>query len=81
MTHSRVIRWSLLVLILLGACALRFYRIDAQELRGDEGASWARVTQEPDAITLLDRLVREGQPHPPLHYLLLQAWERLFGES
>ena len=79
--HSRSSHWCLLVVILIGACALRFYRIDSQELRGDEGASWVRFSQEAGPVQLMERLISEGQPHPPVHYWLLQGWERVFGDS
>ena len=74
-------RWILLIAILWLAFALRFFALGAQELRGDEAASWARITQEPGPIELFQRLVAEGQPHPPLHYWLLQAWARGLGTS
>jgi 4-amino-4-deoxy-L-arabinose transferase-like glycosyltransferase len=74
-------RWILLIAILWLAFALRFFALGAQELRGDEAASWARITQEPGPIELFQRLVAEGQPHPPLHYWSLQAWARVLGYS
>jgi hypothetical protein len=74
-------RWLVLIAILWLAFALRFFMLGAQELRGDEAASWARITQEPGPIELFQRLVAEGQPHPPLHYWLLQAWGHLLGYS
>ncbi len=74
-------RWARLIGILWLAFALRFLLLGAQELRGDEAASWARITQEPGPIELFQRLVSEGQPHPPLHYWLLQAWGQVFGYS
>jgi 4-amino-4-deoxy-L-arabinose transferase-like glycosyltransferase len=72
--------WLAIVIMLL-AGTLRFFRLDYQELRGDEAASWARVTQTSGPVDLAQRLIREGQPHPPIHYWLLQIWERLTGES
>ncbi len=72
---------ALLLVILWLAFGLRFFRLGAQELRGDEAASWARITQEAGPIELFNRLVDEGQPHPPIHYWVLQAWERLLGDS
>lgn len=74
-------RWILLIAILWLAFALRFFALGAQELRGDEAASWARITQEPGPIELFQRLVAEGQPHPPLHYWLSQVWARGLGTS
>jgi 4-amino-4-deoxy-L-arabinose transferase-like glycosyltransferase len=71
----------LLMAIMILAAALRFFRLDYQELRGDEAASWARVTQTFGVVDLAQRLIREGQPHPPIHYWLLQAWIRIFGQS
>lgn len=80
-TRAEVWRWALLLGILWLAFGLRFFLLGAQELRGDEAASWARITQEPGPIELFQRLVSEGQPHPPLHYWLLQAWAHVFGSS
>ncbi len=77
--RQRLMVW--LIIILLIAAALRFFRLDYQELRGDEAASWARVTQTVGPLDLAQRLIREGQPHPPIHYWLLQGWERILGES
>ncbi len=74
-------RWTLLIAIVWLAFGLRFFLLGAQELRGDEAASWARITQEAGPIELFRRLIEEGQPHPPLHYWLLQAWARVFGVS
>lgn len=71
----------LLLVVLWLAFGLRFFRLDAQEVRGDEAASWARITQEAGPIELFNRLVDEGQPHPPVHYWVLQAWSRVFGDS
>jgi hypothetical protein len=68
-----------LIAILWLAFALRFFALGAQE-HGDE-AQVGRITQEPGPIELFQRLVAEGQPHPPLHYWLLQAWARVFGYS
>jgi hypothetical protein len=81
LTHADTKRWIGLIAILWLAFALRFFALGAQELRGDEAASWARITQEPGPIELFQRLVSEGQPHPPIHYWILQAWARVFGYS
>lgn len=74
------LNWWLIAIMLL-AFALRMFMIDAQELRGDEGFSWTYITEEPDVIALLSRIVREGESHPPIHYWALQGWVRIFGES
>lgn len=67
--------------VILLAFALRMFQIDAQELRGDEAFSWSYVTGEPDPIALVARIVREGDPQPPMHYWLLQIWMRVFGDG
>jgi mannosyltransferase len=67
----------LLLLILLLASFLRFYRIDAQSLWNDEGNS-ARIAER-----TLDLILEgaAGDIHPPGYYLLLHGWRALFGHS
>ncbi len=68
---------GLLLLVLLLAVALRFYRLDAQSLWNDEGTSVAMAQRDLATIT------RDAayDIHPPLYYWLLSAWVRLFGPS
>jgi hypothetical protein len=68
-----------ILLITLLAFALRVYLLGNQELRGDEGFSWNYIQGTPAAI--LERIVREGDPQPPLHYWLLWGWSHLNGDS
>lgn len=66
----------LLLLILLLATGLRFYRLDAQSFWNDEGNS-ARLSER--AVPL----IIEGTAsdiHPPLYYLALRGWRELLGE-
>jgi hypothetical protein len=65
-----------LLLILLLATGLRFYRLDTQSFWNDEGNS-ARLSER----SL--RLIIEGTAsdvHPPLYYLMLRGWRELVGE-
>jgi hypothetical protein len=68
-----------ILLITLLAFVLRVYLLGNQELRGDEGFSWNYIQGSPAAI--LDRIIREGDPQPPLHYWLLWGWSHLNGDS
>ena len=70
-----------MVLIIMTACALRIYQLGSQELRGDEAFSWNYVVNEAGPMAILERIVREGDPQPPLHYWTLQMWTRVFGDS
>jgi mannosyltransferase len=67
----------LLLVILLLASFLRFYRLDAQSFWNDEGNS-ARIAERP-----LDLILEgaAGDIHPPGYYLLLHGWRALFGQS
>jgi 4-amino-4-deoxy-L-arabinose transferase-like glycosyltransferase len=75
--HRNLSRWILLTVILL-AFALRLYRLDFQSLRGDEAASATYASLTPPEILEISRV---ADPHPPLFYLVLHAWERLVGPS
>ena len=70
--------WRLaLLLILLLAAGLRFYRLDAQSFWNDEGNS-ARLAERSV------RLILEGAAgdiHPPLYYLALHVWRAVLGDS
>lgn len=73
--------YVVLLLVLITAFALRVYKLGSQELRGDEAFSWNYVVSEPGLMSILERIVREGDPQPPLHYWTLQVWASLFGDS
>ncbi|MDP7259313.1 MAG: glycosyltransferase family 39 protein [Anaerolineales bacterium] len=74
-------RFLALLLLVFAAWALRAHRLGAQELRGDEAGSWNYVVHAPGPIALVERIIREGDPHPPLHYWVLHGWVRIFGDS
>ena len=44
-----------------------------------KASDWNFIQGTPAAI--LERIVREGDPQPPLHYWLLWGWSRLNGDS
>jgi mannosyltransferase len=73
--QKRQITTALLLLILLLAFGLRFYRLDAQSFWNDEGTSVA-VAQR-DLVTIARDAASDI--HPPLYYWLLSVWVRLFG--
>ena len=70
-----------LIVILIVTWGLRVYNLGAQELRGDEAGSWSFVVHESGPTALVERIIRDGDPHPPLHHWVLQGWVRVFGES
>ncbi len=74
------VNWTLIAVLLI-AFVLRMFLIDAQELRGDEGFSWVYASAEPNLLAVAERIVREGESPPPLHYWLMHGWVRVFGES
>jgi len=66
-----------IVLLLLLATGLRFYRLDTQSFWNDEGNS-ARLSERSPALII------EGTAsdiHPPLYYLLLRGWRELLGDT
>ena len=71
-------RW-LLFAILFAGFGLRLAALGTQELRGDEAFSYLFARQPIGDI--IPALLAEGDPHSPLHYLLLHGWMRLAGDS
>ncbi len=66
-----------LVILVLLALTVRFYRIEAQSFWNDEGTSVALALRDLQAITR----GAANDIHPPLYYYLLHIWMRLFGSS
>ncbi|MBL7184210.1 MAG: glycosyltransferase family 39 protein [Anaerolineae bacterium] len=66
----------ILILLLLTAFSLRLYRLDHQEIWGDEAHS-AYVASLP----LLSAVSPRTETNPPLYHLLLYFWVRLAGSS
>ncbi len=70
--------WLMVGIVLLGFC-LRMFLLSNQELRGDEAFTFL-FAQLPIA-KVVPELIDQGDPHSPLHYLLLNGWVGLVGES
>jgi mannosyltransferase len=66
-----------LLLVLVLAAGLRFYRLDAQSFWNDEGNS-ARIAERSVPLILEGAA---GDIHPPLYYLTLHYWRALTGQS
>ncbi len=66
-----------LILIILAAASLRFYRLDGQSLWADEGNSVALAGRD------LSTIARNASNdiHPPFYYWLLHFWAMAFGRS
>ncbi len=70
--------WIMAGIALLGF-GLRLFLLGNQELRGDEAFSYI-FTQFP-LSAVISELINQGDPHSPLHYLLLNIWVHLAGDS
>jgi mannosyltransferase len=78
MTQKRRLWLALLALVMLDL-ALRLYRLDYQEMRGDEAFSVMFAKKDPDGI--LTKTVSTTEPHPPLSFFLLHFWMILAGRT
>ena len=67
----------LMLIIVAGAIAVRFYNLGGQSLWSDEGNSAALATRS------LIQIARDASHdiHPPLYYWLLHVWTRIAGAS
>jgi mannosyltransferase len=66
-----------LLVILILAAGLRFFRLDAQSFWNDEGNS-ARIAERPLTAIIAGAA---GDIHPPGYYILLAGWRALVGRS
>ncbi len=71
--------WSVLILILVVAGAVRFHALGAKNLWLDESFSW-RLQSFPVGM-LIARTAEPTTVHPPLYFILLRQWAHLFGDS
>jgi hypothetical protein len=72
------VRWTVLVLVVL-AFALRVYRLDFQELRGDEAFGYF-FSLRPYA-DIVDATIRLVEPHPVASYFVQKGWLALAGDG
>lgn len=70
---TTLIAWAIVAI----ALAVRLFRADAQSLWYDEGTSAQLATRSAGAIVA----AAAGDIHPPLYYLVLAAWTRVFGHG
>ena len=70
---------SLALALLLLAFALRLYRLDFQELRGDEAFGYFFVQR--DYTEIIDATIALQEPHPVASYFVLKTWLAAAGDS
>ncbi|MBK8987271.1 MAG: glycosyltransferase family 39 protein [Chloroflexi bacterium] len=77
----RLFAHSLPVLMLLIwlAFGLRLHTLGSQELRGDEAYGYPFLRLP--LVEMLRAIAALGEEHPPLHYIMLNGWIRLVGDS
>ena len=75
--RARHLAFILMLAIVLLSFALRAYRLDHQELRGDEAATWAY------SIRSFAEMLQfyKTHAHPPLYYPLMHLWFPFAGTS
>lgn len=76
--QSIITNYQLPLILLLGFI-LRITNLGTQELRGDEAFSYLNARIPFGEI--VPGLLAQGDPHSPLHYLMLHGWMRLAGDS
>jgi uncharacterized membrane protein len=75
--YARVYQHLLLLLILALAASLRIFNIGARSVWYDE--SFSLILAGRDPATIFDATAHDY--HPPLWYLILGVWERIFGSD
>lgn len=75
---KRGFRQRNITLLLLAAFALRVWELGARSLWYDEAYLWWSTTQVPFGKMIA---LSMGELVPPMHYLLLRAWQPLAGSS
>ena len=75
---TRRLALMLMAAIVLLAFGLRAYRLNYQELRGDEAATWVYSIR---SFAEMLQFYKETDAHPPLYYPLMHLWFPLAGTS
>jgi uncharacterized membrane protein len=75
--QNRSTIWLLIIGLVLISAGIRFYKIAAKDVWLDE-ANTVRIAEEPVG-PMIDRLKLDSSP--PLYYLMLHCWMKLFGQS
>lgn len=78
MRHAQLLRLATLAILLL-AFGLRAYRLDYQELRGDESFGYFFVQRSYTGI--IDATIALQEPHPVASYFVLKTWLTAAGDS
>lgn len=76
--NSQPLRLAALLILLL-AFGLRVYRLDYQELRGDESFGYFFVQRSYSGI--IEATIELAEPHPVGSYYLLKSWLGVAGDS
>lgn len=77
-SNKQLFRLAALLIILL-AFALRIYRLDYQELRGDESFGYFFVQRS--YAGMIDATIELAEPHPVGSYFVLKPWLGAAGDS
>lgn len=76
--RSKRVCWIILCLILIIGTALRIYKLTRQPLWPDEACSFLIAEKSYREIITSGSF---GDPHPPIHHLMLRVWMSVFGKS
>ncbi len=77
--NRQTLAWMGVALLLLGVFALRVYRLNAVDLRGDEAFTAVHWTTTPLTDDWLELIKTEA--HPPGAFFAYWGWRELVGES
>ncbi len=70
--------WLAVAIVTIVAAVARFHQLGTESLWLDEGVSWAMTLKGPWQIL---EATAQNDLHPPLYYLLLDAWVAIAGTS
>lgn len=76
---SRRVSVGLLCAVVVAGAVLRLYGLSAKSLWLDEAMSWQM--QRFPAHEIVERCADHVGTHPPLYFVMLHFWTRIFGES
>ena len=77
LSHQKLLHWGVFVVLLAAIVFLQLSAISVRSFWEDEAFTAGLISNDPELI--IQRLGNDV--HPPLYWLLVSSWSKVFGDS